>query len=210
MKVEQVRDEATLKDWHGVSSVCWDHDHVALPADPVEERLPALDPDAPHAGERHEFLIGLVDGCLVAIAEINLPTLDNLQSASIGVQVLPERRQQGHGAAMLDAALSHAEGAGRSRFFFEVPSAYPSGDPAAGPLLTAVGARPVLKEVRRLADLRDRGPLSARAPAGSWKVKPVGRLLRSVTSTSPAPDTPLRSVSRLPTIPRAIGTGRSS
>lgn len=137
--VEQVTDEATLQDWHAVSAACWDHDHMAMPADPVEERLPALDPDAPHAGEKDEFLIGLVNGMLVAVAEIHLPTLDNLKAASIRVQVLPSRRRQGHGAAILEAALAHATEAGRSRFFFEVPSTYPSGDPAAGPLLSAVG-----------------------------------------------------------------------
>ncbi|MDX6197177.1 MAG: hypothetical protein QOJ79_328 [Actinomycetota bacterium] len=156
MKVEQVTDEAALKEWHAVSAVCWDHDHVALPADPLEERLPALDPDAPDAGERDEFLIGSVDGRLVAIAEVNLPTLDNLQSASLRVQVLPDQRRRGHGRALLEAALAHAAAAGRTRFFFEVPSTYPSGDPIAAPLLRSVGARPVLKEVRRVADLRDR------------------------------------------------------
>jgi GNAT superfamily N-acetyltransferase len=166
VKVEQVHDPATLKEWHAVSAICWAHDHVAMPADPIEERLPALDPDAPHAGEKDEFLIGLADDRPVAIAEVNLPTLDNLQSASIRVQVLPDERRRGHGAAMLDAALTHAAAAGRSRFFLEVPSAYPTGDAAAAPLLSAVGARPVLKEVRRLADLRERPALDVPVAEG--------------------------------------------
>lgn len=156
MKVELVQDAATLKEWQAVAEVCWDHDHVGLPADPLEERLPALDPAVPHGGERQEFLIGLLDDRPVAIAEIGLPTVDNLTAASVRLQVLPDHRRRGLGSAMLDAALAHTAAADRSRVFFEVPSAYPTGDPAAEPLLRSVGARPVLKEVRRLADLTER------------------------------------------------------
>jgi GNAT superfamily N-acetyltransferase len=156
VKVEHVQDAAGMTQWHAVSAASWSHDHVGLPADPVEERLPALDPAVPHGGERQEFLLGLADDEPVAVAEVALPTVDNLKSASIRVQVRPDRRRKGYGAAMLDAALSHVTDAGRTRVFFEVPSSYPTGEPAAGPVLRSVGARPVLKEVRRLADLAER------------------------------------------------------
>ena len=161
MKVELVRDVVQLGQWQAISAASWDHDHVGLPADPVEERIPALDPAAPHGGERQEFLIGLVDEQPVAVAEVGLPTVDNLRSASVRVQVHPDVRRRGHGTAMLESALAHVTDAGRSRVFFEVPSSYPTGEPAAGPLLRSVGARPVLKEVRRLADLTNRPTLAA-------------------------------------------------
>lgn len=156
MKVELVQDAAALKEWQAVSAQCWDHDHVGLPADPLEERLPELDPATPRAGERQEFLLGLVGDRPVAAAEVSIPTLDNLRSASVRVQVLPQQRRRGHGRSVLAGALAHAAQAGRSRVFFEVPSAYPTGEPVAGTLLRSVGARPVLKEVRRLLDLADR------------------------------------------------------
>lgn len=159
MQVGLVEDVASLEMWRAVAAVCWAHDHVALPADPIEERLPALDPGAPTGGEKDEFLLGRVGGCAVAAAELTLPTVDNLTSASVRVQVLPDRRRRGHGGAMLQAALEHAAAAGRSRVFFDVPSAYPHGEAVAAPLLCSVGARPVLKEVRRLLDLSTRPDL---------------------------------------------------
>jgi GNAT superfamily N-acetyltransferase len=155
VKVEQVEDVEALRAWQGVSSACWDHDHVALPADSLEERLPSLDPDAPDAGERTEFRLGVVEGRAVGAVELNLPTLDNLTSASVRVQVLPGERRRGYGRALLAAALEETAARGRPRLFLEVPSAYPTGKAAAAGLLRSVGARPVLKEVRRLADLSD-------------------------------------------------------
>lgn len=156
MKVELVQDAATLLEWQAVSAACWDHDHVALPADPIEERLPSIDPTAPKAGEKDDFLVGRAAGQPVAAAEINLPLLDNLKSASVRVQVLPAQRRRGIGRELLTAALAHVAEAGRSRVFFEVPSAYPSGTATAASLLRSVGARPVLKSVRRLLDVAGR------------------------------------------------------
>jgi GNAT superfamily N-acetyltransferase len=169
VKVEHVKDAAALKEWQAVSAACWDHDHVAIPADPLEERLPAIDAEAPNAGEKDEFLLGLIDDRPVAASEINLPLLDNLKSASVRVQVLPELRRKGYGAALLAAALEHVAAAGRTRVFFEVPSAYPDGEPQAGRLLSNVGARPVLKEVRRLLDLTRRPKLDV-AVADGYRV----------------------------------------
>jgi GNAT superfamily N-acetyltransferase len=169
VKVEPVHDLEALTAWQAVSSACWDHDHVALPADTIEERIPSLDPSAPHGGERTEFLLGRVDGRAVGAVEINIPTVDNLKSASVRVQVLPDSRRQGHGAALLDAALQRTAECERSRLFFEVPSAYPSGSPVSAPLLESVGARAVLREVRRLLDLTE--PVELDVPvAGGYSI----------------------------------------
>jgi GNAT superfamily N-acetyltransferase len=159
VNVELVTDTTALKEWQALSELCWDHDHVALPADTLEERLPAIDPEAPHSGEKDEFLLAVVDGRAIGAAEVNLPLIDNLKSASIRVQVRPDERRKGYGRALLGAALDHAAAAGRSRIFFEVPSAYPDGAAVGAPLLSSVGARPVLKEVRRLVDLTSRPSL---------------------------------------------------
>lgn len=65
---------------------------------------------------------------------------------------------------------------GRTRVFFEAPAPLDMGDGAAGPLLRAAGARPVLEEHRRLLD-RDAHPVGAAAatPAGYCLVQWLDR-----------------------------------
>jgi GNAT superfamily N-acetyltransferase len=55
---------------------------------------------------------------------------------------------------------------GRPRVFFGAPSPYPVGVGPADALLKSVGARPVLKEVRRLLDLSALSPVDVAEPPG--------------------------------------------
>lgn len=171
MEVQPVHDVEALRAWQAVDAASHDHDHVGLPADPIEERLPLLDPDTPHAGEITEMRLGVADGRAVGVVELALPTIDNLASCSVTVLVHPDARRCGHGRALLRSVLEETAQRGRPRVFFEVPSPYPSGPGAAEPLLREVGARPVLVEVRRLLDLTTRPAEEDKpVPANGYRV----------------------------------------
>jgi GNAT superfamily N-acetyltransferase len=175
--IRPVDEAVALAAWHTVEAASLAHDYVALPADPVEDRLPVLDASTPEAGERTLLRLGCADGVAVGTIELNLPTLDNLSACSITVHVHPDLRRRGHGRALLAAAIAEGEALGRSKLFFEVPSPYPAGAGPAEPLLREVGARPVLKEVRRLLDLRNDIPgAPPPAPEGYRLVQWVDRV----------------------------------
>lgn len=175
MKVEPVDDADGLRAWHEIEVTCHNHDYVALPADPFEEKLPSLNPETPHAGEKTVYRLGVHEGRPAVAVELSLPTVDNLGSVSIHVRVLPELRRQGLGRAALGAVLEETAAMGRPRVFFQVPSPYPSGPTVAEPLLRSVGAGPVLKEVRRLLDLTALPEVTAPEPAGYRLVQWVDR-----------------------------------
>jgi GNAT superfamily N-acetyltransferase len=174
--IAPVTDLAALTAWQAVEATCLDHDVVALPADPLEERLLLLDPDRPDAGERTLLRLGTVDGEPVGAVQLDLPTLDNLTSATVSVWVLPQHRRRGYGRRLLTAALDELTELGRTRCFFEVPSPYPTGMAMGEPLLQEIGARPVLKEVRRLLDLSEPAPPTPNTPGGYRLVQWVDRL----------------------------------
>jgi GNAT superfamily N-acetyltransferase len=166
MKVERVEDVAALIAWHAIEAASMEHDHVALPADPIEERLPSLDPSTPEAGEKTLFRLGVTDGRPVGAIELNLPTVDNLSAVTLTVHVPPDLRRSGLGRQLLDVALDETAGMSRPRVFFAAPSPYPVGVGPADALLKSVGARPVLKEVRRLLDLSALSAVDVAEPPG--------------------------------------------
>lgn len=176
MQLVPVEDPEALATYQAIEVACRDHDHEALPADPLEERLPLLDPDHPTAGERTLFRLALEGGKPVAGVELKLPTLDNLAAVSVTVLVPPTLRRNGVGARVLSAALAETLELGRPRVFFEAPSPYPTGVGLADGLLKSVGARPVLKEVRRLLDLRTSAVDPPAAPSGYRLVQWVDRV----------------------------------
>ena len=169
MQVVPVEDAAALKTWSSIEAATREADHVGLPADPLEDRLPLLDPEL-DTDEKVLLRLGCVDGVAVAAAEVHLPTKDNLGSASFDVRVLPELRRQGHGRALLDAVLAEIAELGRTRLFCEVPSPYPSGPALAEQMLRAVGSRPVLTEVRRVLDLQETPPSPPHDPPAGYRV----------------------------------------
>ena len=153
MHILPVVDAASLTAWHAVEACSRRTDHVALPADPLEERMALLDPDLPDAGEKTLLRLGLLGGRPVGTIELTVFTKDNLSSASVEVRVLPDLRRRGLGRELLDAALAEASALGRTRVFVEAPSPYPTGTGPADGVLRAARARPVLTEVRRVLDL---------------------------------------------------------
>ncbi|GAC1610085.1 MAG: GNAT family N-acetyltransferase [Mycobacteriales bacterium] len=170
MNVVLVQDITALTAWHAVEVESRNHDHVACPADPLEERLPLLDPSTPNGGEKTLLCLGLVDGTAVAAAELLIPMLDNLGAVGITGYVRPGYRRRGHGRDLLDAVLRESAALGRLRMHFEVASPYPTGPALAERLLSSVGARPVLKEVRRLLDLHEQDVPTAPTPPTGYRL----------------------------------------
>jgi GNAT superfamily N-acetyltransferase len=165
-----VQDRPALTAWHGIASATRSADHHALPADPIEELAPLLDPASPHGGERRELHLGRVDGRPVGAVQLHVPVVDNLSSCSVEVLVPPQERRRGHGRALLGEALAAVTELGRTRVFFEVPSPYPDGPARAEGILREVGARPVLREVRRLLDLTQTAPLPPPPPPAGYRL----------------------------------------
>lgn len=151
--IERVTSRADLDRWQSVWAAAYAHDFAELPADPVEERYPDVDGTTPDDGGRAELWVAQQGESTVAAAMVGLSTMDNTKTASIDLHVHPEHRRQGHGRALLTALIDGLVEQGRTRVLFEVPSPYPDGPAPLGPLLTDLGARPVLREVRRTVDL---------------------------------------------------------
>ena len=170
MQVVPVEDAAALRAWSAIEVATRDADHIGLPADPVEDRLPLLDADLPDEGEKVLLRLGCVNGEPVGAVELRLPTHDNLASGSFDVRVRPDLRRRGYGQALLSAAVDELLALGRTRLFCEVASAYPSGEPLAGRLLNDIGSRPVLREVRRVLDLHERPPAPPPPPPAGYRV----------------------------------------
>jgi GNAT superfamily N-acetyltransferase len=165
-----VQDHAGLTHWHDIASATRAHDHTALPADPIEELAPLLDPATPHGGERRELHLGCADGTPVGAVQLHVPVVDNLSSCSVDVLIPPQERRRGHGRALLAEALEAVASLGRTRVFFEVPSPYPDGPVIAAGMLAEVGARPVLREVRRLLDLASVPAMTPPPPPAGYRL----------------------------------------
>ncbi|MCU1672311.1 MAG: GCN5-related N-acetyltransferase [Frankiales bacterium] len=170
MELRPVRDLDDLTAWHRVDGATFAADHVGLPADPLDELRPLLDPEPIDGGERKVLLLGCDGEDVVGAVKLMIPTRDNLSSCSVDVRVHPERRRQGHGRALLALALEEVTALGRTRVFGEVPSPLTGGEGAAEPALREVGARPVLREVRRLLDLQSHPPGAAPAPPAGYRL----------------------------------------
>jgi GNAT superfamily N-acetyltransferase len=170
VQLSPVQDRATLAAWHEIAVATRRFDHTALPAEPLEELAPLLDPDTPHGGERRLLQLGRVDGRPVGAVQLGVPVVDNVTSCSVDVRVAPADRRHGHGRALLSSALEAVAGLGRTRLFFEVPSSYTGGPGIAEPMLREVGARPVLREVRRLLDLTQTPPTAPPPPPPGYRL----------------------------------------
>jgi GNAT superfamily N-acetyltransferase len=178
VRIDQVQDVAALEAFHVAEAAAHDHDFVALPADPVPELLPLLD-GREQAGELVLLWVARVGDAPVGGITLSLPTLDNLTAASLDLFVHPEHRRRGHGRALLGFALEQVRARGRGRVYVEVPSPLDGPDGPGGPLLRAVGGRPVLEDLRRLLDL-------GRHPVGTPLPPPEG--YRVVQWVDRAPD----------------------
>ena len=154
MHIIEVKELPALEDFHAVSSAALDHDHVALPADPIEEIRPVIEGHQP-PGEHFTYYVGYDDGVPVASLCVVLYTLDNLTSANVEARVHPAYRRRGFGRQLMQHAVDVVRSAGRTRIFVE-GHWHPDGSEGPGfPLLRSIGARPVLDDYRRLLDVSE-------------------------------------------------------
>ncbi|MBV9292130.1 MAG: GNAT family N-acetyltransferase [Frankiales bacterium] len=153
--LRRAADATSLRKWQAVGAVSDAHDHVGLPADPVESLLPFL--DGPVSGEVVEFWALLADGEAVATADIHLPQHDNLTGAEVDARVLPTFRGHGFGRVLAQHVVDRVGELGRSRLFFETFGRTEPSDPsgAGAGLARSFGARPVLTEIRRVLSVAD-------------------------------------------------------
>ncbi|MDP9239889.1 MAG: GNAT family N-acetyltransferase [Actinomycetota bacterium] len=150
--IERVSDEAGARRWHAVAEAALAHDFVGLPQDPVEELFPSLAGEV--GGERIELWLGSVSGVAVAIAQVELPLLDNTGTALFELMVHPEHRRRGYGRQLLAHALDRARANDRTLVITEIGAPLDGTTRAPGEALAeSVGAKPVLSEIRRLLDV---------------------------------------------------------
>ncbi|TIC86310.1 GNAT family N-acetyltransferase [Nocardioides sp. GY 10113] len=81
---------------------------------------------------RMDAHLALLDGEPVAAGLVELPLLDNLSAAEIGVWVLPEHRRRGHGSALLAVLEAAALAHGRTRYDAFTDWAYAGPEDGAG------------------------------------------------------------------------------
>ena len=156
MEIAAVVTRADLEGFHAVESASMAHDHVGLPADPLEEWLPFLE-EPEVAGERVQLYVGREAGQPVGALTMRTPMLDNLAVVSIDLHVHPDHRRRGYGRQLRDHLIAETRALGRTRLLVAVSST-PAGPPLALPLLEQVGAKPVLQDWRRVLDLHQQPP----------------------------------------------------
>lgn len=169
MDIIEVKDLTALEHHHAVEHATCEHDFVALPVDPIEEQAPVVEGHQP-AGEHVTYYVGYADGVPVGALTLTLFTLDNLTAANVDGSVHPAYRRQGFGRQLMGHALDAVRSAGRSRVFVEAPWMPDGGEGPAFPLLRAVGAKPVLEDIRRLLDLQAFPPGDPMAPPPGYRV----------------------------------------
>lgn len=151
LTVHPVLDLEGLKLLRAVEEPAYAADFVALPADPIEEKLPGLG-GKEIAGQRHFQHVALRDGEPVGTVGLDVPTRDNLTAVTVDIIVHPAQRRQGIGRQLTAWALEEAARLGRSRIWFSAHSPLDGRGPGE-PLLRQIGAKPGLVECRRLLDL---------------------------------------------------------
>ena len=107
-------------------------------------------------GERTELWVGTIEGAPVVAGDLTLPVLDNEANATIEVRVLEDHRRRGLGRTMLSHLVGRARDASRRRVFGEIvePADGPA-EPAGVAFARALGARPVLTDIRRVLHLAE-------------------------------------------------------
>jgi GNAT superfamily N-acetyltransferase len=158
VNISLVEDLDALQQYQAVEEAALAHHFVGLPADPMEERVPALE-GRPRAGALTRMYVAtLDDGTPMGTLTLTFPQLDNLVTANVDGAVAPGHLRRGHGRALLAHGLDLVRAEGRTRVFVEAPWLPDGSDGPAFGFLRDAGARPVLDDYRRILDLHDRPP----------------------------------------------------
>ncbi|CAN5676449.1 GNAT family N-acetyltransferase [soil metagenome] len=104
------QDDAALREWHAVEAASVRHERPYA----LQRSLAALTAAVRHPNPyaRRVLLAGMAGGVLVGVADLTLPSADNTHLVELEINVHPDHRRHGVGAALHDAAdaLRRAEG----------------------------------------------------------------------------------------------------
>lgn len=123
---------------------------------PSTRRRFGLELRYPWPGSTHRYALARLDGVAAGYLNLSLPQLDNLDNVEVEMDVHPDHRRRGVGRALHEYAVEVARGLGRKRLMGMTVEALPGGvarDPAGKAFGAAMGAKPVLVEVRRRLDV---------------------------------------------------------
>jgi GNAT superfamily N-acetyltransferase len=110
----------------------------------------------PWPGEKVVRRVAYLDGEPAGTFELELPQLDNVENASVGVTVAPPYRRRGVGVALFRNAVELARAEGRKRINSMSVETLPGGperSAAGGAFAQEMGMKHVLADVRRTLDL---------------------------------------------------------
>jgi GNAT superfamily N-acetyltransferase len=153
MEITQVPvdDDKGMREWYDVFEAGELADNPDVPVRPFPELLEKARGEA--ETEREDFWVGRSDGVAIGCYRLRLPQRDNLDSATLVLDVAPGHRRRWHGRALVDHAVDQMRAMGRRRIWVEVVEPV-DGDPSAGAVLAAkAGFRRALVQTRRVLDL---------------------------------------------------------
>jgi GNAT superfamily N-acetyltransferase len=158
VELHRVTREDDLPRWWRIDDAAMRADHVALPADPMSELVPAL--SGPVAGHEVELWLAVAAGRDVGCVKLTLALHDNRHVAAIDLVVDPPARGAGIGARMVDAVLARVRELGRTVVLAEVthPIEDVTEPGAATRLAKHFGATHADTELRRMLDLSEPEP----------------------------------------------------
>src|SRR5688500_13512557 len=99
-------DPAAVRAQLQVQTAWMSHDVPAFPQ--ATERMAQLALKHGWVGRRTEIYLAELDGKPVGRLDVSFPTLENLNTAFLSVEVVPEHRRQGIGRALWDKAVERA------------------------------------------------------------------------------------------------------
>ena len=190
--VDASTPEARLKQWHEVEvAVATDATSWPLPAMTLEElRGHALHPGGGPIS-RYEATLAVEDDEVVGFTHTWWIAADNSHLVDVSVHVLPERRREGIGSALLEERLATARADSRRSMTFGAPIGSPG-----EAFLQAHGAKPGLVERHSVLDVRavPTDLLERAAPPASgyrirqWNDEPPEDLLPSLARAQESMD----------------------
>lgn len=162
-----VHDDRALRDFHDVEVAAM---RAAFPHQVLRTYDALAMVREPHPYVRKILLVARDGGATVGVADIGLSLSDNRHLAQVEVSVRPDRRREGIGRTLFDAAVARCREAGCTTVVGEANVATGTTDDA-GPayaFAVAMGARSVHEEVHLVLDLPASPPVPPAEPG--WEI----------------------------------------